>query len=116
MTGAEKGDRQGCERMICPSCNGAKGSEGFVICDTRKGPSGWSSGPRWFPCTLCRGVGTIDDVQNQWRIRGLEIRAARLASDRSISEEAKRLGIKVSVLSDMEHGRIKPLRGSDEPR
>jgi len=98
--------------MICPSCNGAKGSEGFVVCDTRKGPSGWNSGPRWFPCTLCRGSGEITDEQEQWRLRGLEMKAARLAADRSVSEEAKRRDIKVSVLCDMEHGRINP----EEPK
>ena len=94
--------------MICPSCNGAKGSEGFVICDTRKGPSGWSTVPRWFPCTLCRGSGEITDEQDQWRIVGAEMKAGRLAADLSLTEEAKRRKMKVSVLSDMEHGRIKP--------
>ena len=104
MTGAEKGDREGYERMICPSCNGAKGSEGFVICDTRNG----NSGPRWFPCTLCRGEGSITDEQDQWRLVGLEMRAGRLAANLTLSEEAKRRNMKVSVLSDMEHGRIRP--------
>jgi len=94
--------------VICPSCNGAKGSEGFVICDTRKGPYGWNSGPRWFPCTLCRGVGEITDEQEQWRLCGLAMKAARLAADRSITEEAKRRGINPSLLSGMEHGRVEP--------
>lgn len=99
--------------MICPSCNGAKGSEGFVICDTRKGPSGWNSGPRWFPCTLCRGVGEITDEQDQWRIVGLKMRAGRLAANLSLSEEAKRRKMKVTELSDMEHGRIEPRTTDD---
>lgn len=104
--------------MICPSCNGAKGSEGFLICDTRKSSAEWKSGPQWFPCTLCRGEGTITDEQEQWRLRGLAMRAARLAADRSLTEEAKRRGMKVSMLSDMEHGRVEPMtaaRKEEEP-
>ena len=83
----------------CPSCDGA-GSAYGIIC----GPSGSQSGR--FMCSRCRGEGKISNAHAWAIVRGEQMRQERLENKRSLSEQARRLGISKSALSDLEYGRI----------
>lgn len=87
--------------MLCPRCEGARSI--IVLAKYR---DGCRLGP--MTCYECHGTGSVSDERTQWIEAGKALRDSRLAADRSLSEEAKRRGIRPSVLSDMEHGRIKP--------
>jgi hypothetical protein len=61
------------------------------------------------PCRYCEGAGEVTTVRADVIRRGIavgaELRADRLSRGLSLREEAKRLGIRPSELSDRELGR-----------
>ena len=88
----------------CGTCDG-KG-ELFAICIKRSdGPSG----PGVMRCHNCKGTGqetrTPESIAD-----GQRLREDRMARGLSLGEEARRRGIAVSALSDMEHGRSGAMR------
>lgn len=86
----------------CPSCGG-KGSVAAFVDTAERG---------WFdptlPCPLCKGRGRISEQQAAWLAAGRAHYVARVARRESVLECATRLGIRVSELSAMEHGRVNP--------
>lgn len=83
----------------CGRCNGAKvvtvmACPGFV--------------PTSIACPTCGGTGVITEERRRWQERGQRLRTARLVRDLSLGEAARRLGARVSELSDAEHGRRDP--------
>lgn len=87
--------------MTCPECFSAK-MTGGIAC----GSSGCSV--VLIKCSLCRGSGKIPDEQGPWIAEGRRRRQWRLDHDRSLREEATRLGISPALLSDGERGRVDP--------
>lgn len=85
----------------CPSCRGAK-KVGGIGC----GPGGCK--PLVLDCSTCGGVGQITEERVEWMATGKRLREERLARDLGLRAEAERLGIKPSMLSDYEHGRLNP--------
>lgn len=83
----------------CPRCNGEKGGDA-IMC----GPG--SRGYGWMPCSFCEGYGFVDSIQMLRYEQGERIRKERCARDVSVREEAARLGITVTELSGIEHGRM----------
>lgn len=82
---------------VCPECRGRKeitgrGCPGFKLIA--------------MPCSLCKGVGRVSEEQQEWIKRGQELRMARFESDTTLREEAKRLNVTASHLSDLERGCI----------
>lgn len=68
------------------------------------------------PCFLCKGAGGISDEQAGWVKLGAKFRQLRLEQDLSTREMAKKLGIPVVQLSDMEFGKTNPASlFSDQP-
>jgi ribosome-binding protein aMBF1 (putative translation factor) len=89
--------------MQCPECKG-KGcyhSQRFV-----NSTSGcrYEEGER--ECGTCKGTGSITDDHAERIKQGEARRRDRISRDMSLREEAKRLGIKPSELSDIERGRV----------
>lgn len=82
--------------MICPTCKGEKKIGGMAC-----------PGFRYveIPCWTCKGTGDCSEEQAKVIERGKKLRKKRLASDRSLREEANRLGMSTSAYSDLEHGR-----------
>lgn len=65
-----------------------------------------TSGTAWrrLTCEVCEGLGVISrDAQLRIAL-GRAIRAARINGGRGLREEAKRLGVRPSDLSSIEHG------------
>lgn len=89
-----------CDRIICPSCGG-KGE--VMVHMSILG----SRGSMW-PCFRCKGEKYISSRMPVWMAEGERLRDLRRAANRSLKEEAARLGIPVPDLSRMEHGRLKP--------
>lgn len=57
-------------------------------------------------CDVCDGLGEITDAHDAAIATGKALTAIRNAKDESLREMAKRTGINVVRLSDMERGRI----------
>lgn len=55
------------------------------------------------PCFQCGGIG-FDSRDPAWVVKGKELRRRRIEADRSLREEAKRLGITAIRLSALERG------------
>ena len=91
------------DALQCPSCDGRGSSAGFIcFADGSDQRSGYNDA---IQCSLCRGAGSISlETAERFRI-GREHYKARVARDESLMECAKRLGLKPSELSAMEHGR-----------
>ena len=87
--------------LTCPTCRGVR-TVGGVGC----GPGGCR--PLLLKCSTCRGTGTITAERADWINAGERLRADRLTRDFSLREEATRLGVRASVLSDYEHGHLNP--------
>lgn len=85
--------------MNCPDCDG-KGYFTALVC-----PPGEL---RQMPCHLCEGTGRISSTRADWIAKGHVLRENRLRRDRSLREEADRLGISPKILSDMENGKVNP--------
>jgi ribosome-binding protein aMBF1 (putative translation factor) len=66
--------------------------------------------PEWVDCPTCGGTGRITEQRLGWWYEGRAMSEERKSRGVSLREEAGRLGIKPSKLSDMEHGRVKPVR------
>ena len=64
----------------------------------------------YIPCHTCNDAGTITEEHAARIAVGKKLRAERIARDESVMEAAKRIGVRPSELSDIEHGR--PPRGS----
>jgi hypothetical protein len=61
-------------------------------------------GIEWLPCSTCAGTGEITAERAEAYRQGRELRNRRIAADRSLREEAKRLGVSPVALSRMERG------------
>ena len=84
--------------VTCPSCIGQGNSEGFAC-----GPAGGRY--TTLPCSVCKGAGSVSiDTASRYTL-GRAMAKERNARDMSLREEAKRLGVSVVDLSDIEHGR-----------
>lgn len=85
----------------CPYCGGSGGSVGIGC-----GPGGCRIVS--LKCAMCEGGQVPADKYPRMAasiVRGEELRADRIRRDLSLREEARRLGIKPSDLSHVEHGR-----------
>lgn len=93
-------------RVTCSRCAGLGYTEhhGFV-----RTTAGCRVGTVRLPCPLCDGTGTEIPERRDWSERGARLRADRLSRNATLSEEAKRRGLKVTELSDMETGRAEPM-------
>lgn len=89
--------------MICPGCNGAKTFTGFVC--RHKADGGYGS-VETYNCHTCDGRGEITQEHHERIMVGRQMRDERIARDESLMEAAKRMGIKTSELSAIEHGKI----------
>lgn len=93
--------------VTCPMCDGKKRS----LCHVNYGgsrPNEW----KMMDCSTCNGAGRVTQEHMQRLEAGRKLRGERVAKSLSLREEAIRLGIKVTELSDMERGRI---RDGSEP-
>lgn len=90
------------DRTGCPTCGGKGRIEGVAIAC---GASG-SSIHRNVLCTRCHGSGWIPTAMLRWIERGMRWREARLTHREGLTACARRLGLTVSTLSDLEHGRM----------
>lgn len=97
--------------VTCPRCEGRGYTEHTGFLHTT---SGCRVGTVRLPCALCDSTGTEIPERREWAERGARLRADRLTRNMSLSHEAKRRGLKVTELSDMEMGRIEP-RSADAP-
>lgn len=84
--------------ITCPSCIGNGNSEGFAC-----GPAGGRY--TTLPCSVCKGAGKVSLETASHYTLGRAMAKERQGRDMSLREEAKRLGIGVVDLSDIEHGR-----------
>jgi len=89
--------------LLCPDCAGAKTFTGFVC---RYGSDGGHGSVETYNCHTCNGAGEITDAHAEMIAIGKQWRDERRARDESVIEAAKRIGIKPSVLSALEHGRL----------
>ncbi len=92
---------------ICPDCDGQKQFTGFVC---RYGPNGGRGSVETYNCHTCNGVGTITPEHATRIDAGKKLRAERLSRDESLMEAAKRMGIRPSELSAIEHGKVTPTK------
>ena len=85
-------------KVVCPSCQGAKGGFG-IACSDR------ACRPIERACDFCRGEGQVSaEAGERWR-KGRAARDARVKQRLSLFEQAAILGIAPEVLNDIEHGR-----------
>ncbi len=87
----------------CPACDGQPRRGVGLACGPRVGCQ-----PIVTTCDACAGSGTVTAERAEWMRIGQRMSADRQARDLSLREEARRRGMKPSVLSDMEFGRIRP--------
>jgi hypothetical protein len=86
--------------IVCPECKGAGETTGMGCPGFR---------PVKIPCFLCKGEKQISEERLQWIATGEAMRQDRRKRGVSLREEAKRLGIGPSDLTDMEFGVKKPI-------
>ena len=91
--------------MKCPTCEGRPRQGIGLACGPRIGCQ-----PIMTTCRDCGGTGEVSGERAEWMRVGRAMADERQARDLSLREEARRRGMKPSVLSDMEFGRIKPER------
>lgn len=91
--------------VTCPDCGGRKKLLG-VFPVRREG----TTGPPVIEldCANCDEQGQVPAERLLWQLQGEKIKAARLARNRGLREEAERLGMLPSTYCQMEHGRICP--------
>jgi hypothetical protein len=89
--------------VICPTCRGEKVGWGLVDYEDGTG------GPAPIECPGCKGSGSVAAWSPEWRKAGAAMRSWRESLPRSIGQEARRRGISVVTLSDMELGYIEPV-------
>ena len=105
------------ERKTCPTCKGEKQFWALVRVTERilvgkeedELASRARCEERLMPCFRCNGEGEVDARTESWQAQGQALRKKRQVNDRSLREEAKRLGISVYELSRMEQGIIQPV-------
>ena len=86
----------------CPDCGGKGSVAAFVARE---------SGHHFDPamrCLRCKGEGKISAQAAEWIARGRACMDRRRARDESLIEMARRLGMRPSEASAMEHGRADP--------
>lgn len=95
----------------CPYCRGRR-TVTLLVHSSLPG----MSGPREGVCSLCSGTGSISEEQSSWVEIGRQMRDERVNGKpyRSLHEEARQRGISMYTLSQMESGRIRPVRASRE--
>ena len=87
--------------MICPVCNGKKEVFAFTLREGGKCVN--------MPCELCVGYGQVSDIHQAWIKEGKCLKDERIQRGITLRIEARRRGMRASVLSAMERGRIEPL-------
>ena len=85
--------------MECPRCKGKK-----------KTPCFKGRGLIDLTCNLCDGKGVVSKKHKEWAKEGDKLRDDRIARRMTLRKEAKRREIDVQILSDMEIGKIKPIK------
>lgn len=90
--------------MKCPRCKGKK----VIPCIGFNAASGRCKGIL-LPCILCDGRGTITKTQFKWGLEGEQMYQDRVSREMTLRLESRRRGMKPSVLSEMEMGKIKPV-------
>jgi len=60
-------------------------------------------------------MGSVSEQRAEWIEFGASLRLQRQALGRTLREEAKRRGMTMTRLSDMEHGRIQPTIKDEVP-
>ena len=60
-------------------------------------------------CLRCDGAGDMPEVMRTWILEGVRLRSSRLARGLTQREAAQRLGVSIGELSQMEHGKTKPV-------
>lgn len=85
----------------CPRCDG-EGRVGPVHINRGDKPHQWIDE---MTCDLCGGNGTIDAAKRKAIDLGRQLRAKRLEREESLTEAAKRLGLRPNELSAFETGR-----------
>lgn len=95
------------ENVLCPACEGICESPG-IVCG--------NLGCRhvMLKCSLCGGLGNVTPVQHARYLRGQELRKRRVEQNKTLRQEADRLGITQSELSKMEQGLIDPPKEDKE--
>ncbi len=92
--------------MQCPECKGTKTTIATHV-RYADGSSRWGVEMK---CLRCQGIGEVDDRTPEWIRIGRAMRDKRVNEDRRIlRDEAKRRGIDVVTLSQMECGCIEPI-------
>ena len=90
--------------ITCPFRKGEKRLFGFV---DRWGDAGNRIGQSgWMDCHICNGHGEITDDHAERIAEGKRIREERFARGETLIMAAANLGISVSQLSALEHGRL----------
>lgn len=65
-------------------------------------------------CSRCGGTGEENRERDKWREGGMRMREERRLRDETLSEAARRLGLRVTELSDMERGLREPMGSKGE--
>lgn len=96
---------EGGVRYVCPACQSKKPEP--TLCFINRGPdiATHSREMVTMTCGVCASDpngATSEDV-DRW-IKGQDMRKARMALDETLGDAAKRMGIKSSALSTIEHG------------
>jgi len=90
--------------MECPDCSG----DGKVIGLFAIRTDGGCDPCREFPCFRCGGSGSVPDETTVWMTTGKAMREDRKSRRNTLRKEAEERGMRPSVLSDMERGRVEP--------
>ena len=88
--------------MICPECKGKKEKAAFVM-------GKFGCGLQIVACFTCDGLGVVPDEYPEWKRLGTEFRNKRIHRDESLGDCARRLGVSIITLSNMERGKLKQL-------
>ena len=87
--------------QTCPSCKGEGSIRGLV---NRGGNCSWET----ISCFQCHGSKEVPNIDPEFVRVGKALRADRLKRYASQREEAKRLGIDVTLIGKMELGLVDP--------
>lgn len=94
--------------MTCPQCSGSKKDFGIFPVYANDVPMEKRKRVIEMPCTLCNGVGTMDDEYPLRKKDGEELRKLRLKYGLSLREFANRYNVNVVALSYYERGKKIP--------